>query len=208
VSVSPQTKGSGVPQAGRSYRGQEGTQIDTRNILFIVGGAFAGIEKFTEARTSRSAMGFRPHSGETGTPTGGPAAALMPSDLVKFGLIPEFIGRLPVITVLDELDRSALLQILTEPRNALVKQYELLFEMDGAKLEFEPGALEAIADEAMRRESGARGLRGIIEEVLIPVMYDLPSRSDVARVIVTEEMIRNRGGAVFLPADDAVVTTG
>jgi len=174
------------PQGGRKHPHQEFIQIDTTNVLFIVGGAFAGLERIIESRIGKKGLGF---GAELKTKFELDAndgfSDVMPEDLIKFGLIPEFIGRLPVITTVRPLDRTALIEILTEPKNALVKQYQRLFELDGVELEFTDDALEAIADQAVKRGTGARGLRAIMEEVLLSVMYEVPSREDVAKVVIT-----------------------
>ena len=176
------------PQGGRKHPHQEFIQIDTTNVLFIVGGAFAGLEDIIQSRKGRHGIGF-------GANLHSPTARedvfgdVMPEDLIKFGLIPEFIGRLPVITTVSPLDRDALVQILTEPRNALLKQYKKMFELDNVELEFTEDAVEAVADQAILRGTGARGLRAIMEEVLMPVMFDVPSRDDVARVVVNREVV-------------------
>jgi ATP-dependent Clp protease ATP-binding subunit ClpX len=199
------TTASVPPQGGRKHPHQEFIQIDTTNVLFIVGGAFAGLEKIIESRAGAKGIGFGATiRSKRDLNSVDQFAEIMPEDLVKFGMIPEFIGRLPVITSVHNLDREALLKILIEPRNALIKQYQRLFELDGVELEFERSALEAIADQAILRGTGARGLRAIMEEVLMSVMYEVPSRKDVARVVITEEVVhsnvnptlvpRNRGG--------------
>ncbi|BBE22977.1 ATP-dependent Clp protease ATP-binding subunit ClpX [Arthrobacter sp. MN05-02] len=185
------TVASVPPQGGRKHPHQEFIQIDTTNVLFIVAGAFAGLEEIIGSRAGRKGIGF-----------GAPLSSLkneeasygdvMPEDLLKFGLIPEFIGRLPVITTVTHLDRPALMQILTEPKNALMKQYQKMFLLDGVELVFEPKALEAIADLALDRGTGARGLRAIMEEVLLPVMFDLPSREDIATVVITADVVAKR----------------
>jgi len=184
------TTASVPPQGGRKHPHQEFIQIDTTNVLFICGGAFAGLEKIIEHRIGRSGMGFgavlRVKTDKT---TADPFAEVMPEDLLKFGMIPEFVGRLPVITSVHNLDREALIRILTEPRNALVRQYRRLFELDGVDLEFSDDALEAVADQAILRGTGARGLRAILEEVLLSVMYEVPSRKDVERVVITAESV-------------------
>jgi ATP-dependent Clp protease ATP-binding subunit ClpX len=182
------TTASVPPQGGRKHPHQEFIQIDTTNVLFIVGGAFAGLEKLIEQRSGRKGLGFGAtlHSPKDVEDA---FAAVMPEDLLKFGLIPEFIGRLPVLTTLSPLDREALVSILTTPRNALVKQYERMFEIDGVELEFTEDALEAVADQALLRGTGARGLRAIMEEVLLPVMFDVPSDDGIARVVVTREVV-------------------
>jgi ATP-dependent Clp protease ATP-binding subunit ClpX len=176
------------PQGGRKHPHQEFIQIDTTNVLFIVGGAFAGLEKLIEARNGKKGLGF---GSELHTPKDLAESIhdVMPEDLMKFGLIPEFIGRLPVITTVSPLDVAALVQILTEPRNALVKQYQKMFEIDGVELEFSDDAVEAVAEQALARGTGARGLRAIMEEVLLPVMFDVPSDDEIARVVVTREVV-------------------
>jgi ATP-dependent Clp protease ATP-binding subunit ClpX len=185
------TTASVPPQGGRKHPHQEFIQIDTTNVLFIVAGAFAGLEKIIEDRIGKRGLGFGAElRSKTEIDTSDVFADVMPEDLIKFGLIPEFIGRLPVIASVTNLDKTSLVQILTEPRNALSKQYCKLFEMDGVELEFTSTALEAIADQAILRGTGARGLRAIMEEVLLPVMYDIPSRTDVAKVVITEQTVR------------------
>ncbi|PWH06681.1 ATP-dependent Clp protease ATP-binding subunit ClpX [Brachybacterium endophyticum] len=176
------------PQGGRKHPHQEFIQIDTTNVLFIVAGAFAGIEDIIGSRIGKRGIGF---GAELHTPMEQTAiySKLLPEDLLKFGLIPEFIGRLPVLTSVANLDREALIQILTEPKNALVKQYQRMFELDGAELHFERSALEAIAERAIERGTGARGLRAILEETLQPVMFEVPSRRDIARVVITEGVV-------------------
>ena len=182
------TTASVPPQGGRKHPHQEFIQIDTTNVLFIVGGAFAGLEKLIESRNGKKGLGF---GSQLHTPKDLVESMheVMPEDLMKFGLIPEFIGRLPVITTVSPLDRDALVQILTEPRNALVKQYKKMFDIDGVELEFTTEAIEAVADQALLRGIGARGLRAIMEEVLLPVMFDVPSEDDIARVVVTREVV-------------------
>ncbi|MGH3687066.1 MAG: ATP-dependent Clp protease ATP-binding subunit ClpX [Pseudonocardiaceae bacterium] len=185
------TTASVPPQGGRKHPHQEFIQIDTTNVLFIVAGAFAGLDRIIEDRIGKRGLGFgaelRCKSDLDGSDI---FADVMPEDLIKFGLIPEFIGRLPVIASVTNLDKCSLVQILTTPRNALSKQYCKLFEMDGVELEFTATAMEAIADQAILRGTGARGLRAIMEEVLLPVMYDIPSRTDVAKVVITEQTVR------------------
>jgi len=194
------TTASVPPQGGRKHPHQEFIQIDTTNVLFICGGAFAGLEKIIESRTGQQGMGFnavlRPKSEMAGTALFG---EVMPEDLLKFGMIPEFIGRLPVITSVHNLDKVALIQILTEPRNALVKQYQRLFELDNVELEFTQDALEAIAEQGIIRGTGARGLRAIIEEVLLSVMYEVPSREDVGQVIITRESVEQHVNPTIVP---------
>ena len=188
------------PQGGRKHPHQEFIQIDTTNVLFICGGAFAGLEKIIEQRSGHNGMGFnavlRVRNANTDQ-----FGEVMPEDLLKFGMIPEFVGRLPVITSVHNLDRDALIQILTEPRNALVKQYRRLFELDGVDLEFTPDSLEAIADQANLRGTGARGLRAIMEEVLQSVMYEVPSRKDVERVVITREAVLENVNPTIVPRD-------
>ena len=185
------TTASVPPQGGRKHPHQEFIQIDTTNVLFIVAGAFAGLEKIINERVGKRGLGF---GAEIRTKAeieeSDVFSDTMPEDLIKFGLIPEFIGRLPVVATVSHLDKESLVSILTQPRNALVKQYKKLFEMDNVELEFTKTALEAIADQAVLRGTGARGLRAIMEEVLQPVMYDIPSRDDVAKVVITEQTVR------------------
>ncbi|PZF82630.1 ATP-dependent Clp protease ATP-binding subunit ClpX [Jiangella anatolica] len=190
------TTASVPPQGGRKHPGQEFIQIDTTNVLFIVGGAFAGLDGIVEGRSGKRRLGF---SSEPVDLTARAAGTVMPDDLLKFGLIPEFIGRLPVITTVSPLDRDALIRILSEPRNALVKQYMRLFEIDHVELEFTDDAIEAVADLALLRGTGARGLRAILEEVLLHVMYEVPSRDDVARVVVTREVVEANVLPTLLP---------
>jgi len=186
------TVASVPPQGGRKHPHQEFIQIDTTNVLFIVGGAFAGLEKIVEGRAGKSGVGFNaPLRTAEDREAADIFADVMPEDLLKFGLIPEFIGRLPVITSVSNLDKKALIQILTEPKNALVRQYQKLFELDDVQLEFEAEALDAIAELALKRGTGARGLRAIMEHVLLGVMYDIPGREDVERVIVTADCINS-----------------
>jgi ATP-dependent Clp protease ATP-binding subunit ClpX len=185
------TTASVPPQGGRKHPHQEFIQIDTTNVLFIVAGAFAGLDKIIEDRIGKRGLGFGAElRSKADIDASDVFADVMPEDLIKFGLIPEFIGRLPVVASVTNLDKCSLVQILTEPRNALSKQYSKLFEMDGVELEFTSTALEAIADQAILRGTGARGLRAIMEEVLLPVMYDIPSRDDVAKVVITEQTVR------------------
>ena len=183
------TTASVPPQGGRKHPHQEFIQIDTTNVLFIVGGAFAGLDQLIEQRAGKKGLGFGAKLHSASTPTSDSYADVMPEDLMKFGLIPEFIGRLPVITTVSNLDRDALVRILTTPRNALSKQYQRMFEIDGVELEFTEDALEAVADQAILRGTGARGLRAIMEEVLLPVMFDVPSDDGIARVVVTKEVV-------------------
>ncbi len=188
------TVASVPPQGGRKHPHQEFIQIDTTNVLFIVGGAFAGLEKIIESRSGSAGVGFNATlQSEAEKNRRDIFSDVMPEDLLKFGMIPEFIGRLPVITSVENLDKPALMQILTEPKNALVKQYQRLFDIDDVELEITPDALDAIAELALKRGTGARGLRAILESVLLGVMYDVPSRADIAKVILTHECISDGG---------------
>jgi ATP-dependent Clp protease ATP-binding subunit ClpX len=188
------------PQGGRKHPHQEFIQIDTTNILFVVGGAFAGLEHIVEQRVGKKTLGFTADvRASRQVEADEMFAQVRPEDLVKFGLIPEFIGRLPLIAHVNKLDVAALVQILTEPRNALVKQYQKLFELDGVAPEFTDDAVAAIADKAMERGTGARGLRAIIEEVLLNVMYDVPSRGDIAKVVVTGEVVSDNVNPTLVP---------
>ncbi len=194
------TQASVPPQGGRKHPHQEFIQIDTTNVLFIVAGAFAGLEKIVSDRTGKRGLGFGAEvKSKSEIDTADHFAEVMPEDLIKFGLIPEFIGRLPVVASVTNLDKESLVQILSKPKNALVKQYTRLFEMDGVELEFTEDALEAIADQAIHRGTGARGLRAIMEEVLLPVMYDIPSRDDVAKVVVTKETVQDNVLPTIVP---------
>ncbi len=190
------------PQGGRKHPHQEFIQIDTTNVLFICGGAFAGLDRIIESRVGKGGLGFgadiRSISERS---TDDIFAQVMPEDMLKFGLIPEFIGRLPVITNVRSLDREALVKILSEPRNALVKQYQRLFELDGVELEFDADALEAIADQANLRGTGARGLRAIMEEVLLSVMYEVPSNPNAARVLITREAVLENVYPTIVPRE-------
>ncbi|NMB07651.1 MAG: AAA domain-containing protein, partial [Tissierellia bacterium] len=174
----------------RKHPHQEFIQVDTTNILFIVGGAFDGLDKIIQNRIGTKSMGFGAEiQSKKDTEIGELLKELQPEDLIKYGLIPEFVGRLPVMVTLEELDEEALVRILTEPKNALVKQYKELFEMDGVELEFDDGALTAIAEKAIERKTGARGLRSIIEETLLDIMYEIPSREDIEKCLITRETI-------------------
>lgn len=185
------TVASVPPQGGRKHPQQEFLQVDTSNILFICGGAFDGLEKIIRDRSEKSGIGFGAlvHSKDQGRAVGEILRQAEPKDLLKYGLIPEFIGRLPVIATLDELDLDALVNVLTEPKNALVKQYQVLFNMENVELEITPEALKAIAEKALGRKTGARGLRSILEHVLLDLMYELPSNKDAKKIIVDENMI-------------------
>jgi ATP-dependent Clp protease ATP-binding subunit ClpX len=192
------------PQGGRKHPHQEFIQIDTTNVLFIVGGAFAGLDRIVESRVGKKGLGFGAHLRSVSERNLDDIfAEVMPEDLLKFGMIPEFIGRLPVITSVRSLDASALVRILTEPRNALIRQYQRLFELDGVELEFAPEALEAIADQAILRGTGARGLRAIMEEVLLSVMYEVPSNPDVGRVLITREVVLEKVIPTIVPREVA-----
>jgi ATP-dependent Clp protease ATP-binding subunit ClpX len=183
------TVASVPPQGGRKHPHQEFIQIDTTNILFIVGGAFAGIEDIIKRRIGKKVIGFGSHSEQGELDQGELLSKVLPEDLLSYGLIPEFIGRLPVIASLQPLDEKALIRILTEPKNALVKQYQKLFQMDGVELEFEQDALNEIAKLAMERNTGARGLRSIIETIMLDIMFEIPSRDDIEKCIITKEMV-------------------
>lgn len=194
------TTASVPPQGGRKHPHQEFLQIDTTNVLFIVGGAFAGLEKIIESRKGKAGVGFNAKlqtiDDAVVTDIFGD---VMPEDLLKFGMIPEFIGRLPIITSVENLDQKALMQILTEPKNALVKQYQKLFELDDVELDFSFEALEVVADLAIKRGTGARGLRAIMEETLLSVMYEVPSRKDVEKVVITPAVVRKEEEPTYIP---------
>jgi ATP-dependent Clp protease ATP-binding subunit ClpX len=197
------TTASVPPQGGRKHPHQEFIQIDTTNVLFICGGAFAGLEKIVESRIGRKGIGFR-----AAVAGGDPGERevlreVMPGDLLKFGLIPEFVGRLPVIGVVSPLDQEALVRILVEPKNALVKQYRRVFELDGVELDLTPDALEAVAEQALLRGIGARGLRAILEEVLLEVMYDLPSRNDIGKCVIDRRVVLERVNPTLVPRANA-----
>ena len=197
------TVASVPPQGGRKHPHQEFIQIDTTNVLFICGGAFDGIEKIIANRIGTKTMGFGAEvKSKEDRNIGEILRMMMPEDLLKFGLIPEFVGRLPVTVTLESLDESALVKILTEPKNALVKQYQKLLELDGVQLEFKEEALRAVAQAALKRKTGARGLRSIIEEVMCNVMYDVPSRTDVNKCIVTRECIVNKDEPILVTSGE------
>jgi ATP-dependent Clp protease ATP-binding subunit ClpX len=181
------------PQGGRKHPHQEFIQVDTTNILFIVGGAFDGLDKIIQSRVGKKSMGFGADVKSQRRNMGELLKQIQPEDLIKYGLIPEFVGRLPVVVTLEELDEEALVKILTEPRNALVKQYKELFSMDDVELDFEESALRVIAKKAIERKTGARGLRGIIEERMLDIMYEIPNRADVEKCVITKETIENDG---------------
>jgi ATP-dependent Clp protease ATP-binding subunit ClpX len=196
------TTASVPPQGGRKHPHQEFIQIDTTNVLFICGGAFAGLEKIIESRIGRKGVGFGADLRRIGDKDIGEILArVLPEDLLKYGLIPEFIGRLPVISSVHSLDKQALVRILVEPKNALVKQYRKFFEFDGVELEFSDDAMDAVADQAILRGTGARGLRAILEEVLLDVQYDLPSRTDVRRCVITADVVLRGVNPTLVPRD-------
>jgi ATP-dependent Clp protease ATP-binding subunit ClpX len=194
------TVASVPPQGGRKHPHQEFIQIDTTNVLFICGGAFAGLEKIIENRIGHRGIGFQAtirsrHEQDPGEMF----AQVLPEDLLKFGLIPEFVGRLPVVGAVSALDEDALVKILVEPKNALVKQYQKFFEFEEVELELAPDALSAIADQALKRGTGARGLRAILEEVLLNVMYDLPGRTDIGKCVIDAETVRTKVNPTLVP---------
>ena len=192
------------PKGGRKHPQQEFLQIDTTNILFICGGAFVGLDKIIEQRINRSGLGFGQKVTRQVQRTKGELLAMAePEDLLRFGLIPEFVGRLPVLATLEDLDEEALVRILTEPRNALIKQYQRLFEMEGVELKFTDGALRAIAAEAIKRKTGARGLRAILEEMMLDVMYDLPSRDNIRECIISEDVVARRKDPILVYENEA-----
>ena len=194
------TTASVPPQGGRKHPHQEFIQIDTTNVLFICGGAFAGLERFVESRVGRKGIGFVADVRKREEKDlGGILEHVLPEDLLKYGLIPEFVGRLPVVTHVHNLDSDALVKILTEPKNALVKQYQRFFDFDGVELEFTTDALEAVAEQSMLRGTGARGLRAILEEVLLNVMYDLPGRSDVGKCVINREVVLEKVNPTLVP---------
>lgn len=195
------TVASVPPQGGRKHPHQEFIQIDTTNILFICGGAFEGIDKIIQNRIGKKTIGFGAELTKQEKEIGKILSQIMPTDLLKYGLIPEFVGRVPVIVTLDALDEEALVRILTEPKNALVKQYQKLFELDGVTLEFKEDALIAVAREAMRRKTGARGLRAILEDVMLNVMYDIPSRTDITKCVITKEVIEEKEEPILVTED-------
>jgi ATP-dependent Clp protease ATP-binding subunit ClpX len=191
------------PQGGRKHPYQEFIQLDTTNILFIVGGAFVGLDKVIESRVGKKSVGFganvqsveEKEIGET-------LRQLSPEDLLKYGMIPEFIGRIPMIATLDSLDKNALIKILTEPKNAILKQYRRLLAMDDVELEFTQDAIGAIAEEALKRKTGARALRSIVEEIMIDVMFEAPSRTDLKKCVVTRDLVEKRSSSALLVMGD------
>lgn len=194
------------PQGGRKHPHQEFIQIDTTNILFICGGAFEGMEKIIERRIGEKSLGFNARiESKKEKRIGDILRQIMPQDLLKFGMIPEFVGRVPIIVTLDALDKEALIKILTEPKNALVKQYQKLFAMDGVELEFEKEALEAIADKAIERNTGARGLRAIMEEIMLDVMYEIPSNDKIEKVVITKAAVLREEKPVVVINDNKKV---
>jgi ATP-dependent Clp protease ATP-binding subunit ClpX len=195
------------PQGGRKHPNQDFVQVDTTNILFICGGAFDGLEKIIRNRSEKSGIGFGAdvRSLSNSKDIGQILRTVEPEDLIKFGLIPEFVGRLPVVATLEELDEKALIQILTEPKNALIKQYQKLFSMEGVDLEVRPAGLSAIARRALARKAGARGLRSILEQVLLETMFDLPTMENVSKVVVDESMILGEGKPLLIYAEQPKV---
>ncbi|MDP7536640.1 MAG: ATP-dependent Clp protease ATP-binding subunit ClpX [Methylococcales bacterium] len=198
------------PQGGRKHPQQEFLQVDTRNMLFIVGGAFAGLDKVIQDRTEKSGIGFSVDvkSKEDRGNVGEIFAKVESEDLIKYGLIPEFIGRLPIVASLEELDESALIQILTEPKNSLVKQYQLLFDMEGVELQFRDDSLSAIAKKSTQRKTGARGLRTIVESVLLDTMYEIPSSEGVTKVVVDGSVIEGETSPYLVYENDSIVASG
>ena len=197
------TVASVPPQGGRKHPHQEFIQLDTTNILFICGGAFDGIDKLIQNRIGKKTMGFGAEiKTKEEKKIGEILRHVLPEDLLKFGLIPEFVGRLPVIVTLDALDEEALMRILTEPKNALTKQYEKLFELDGVGLEFQPDALRAVSEKALARNTGARGLRAILEEVMLEIMYDIPSRQDISKCVITKDCIHKKEPPIIMTSNE------
>ena len=196
------TVASVPPQGGRKHPHQEFIQIATRNILFICGGAFEGIDKIIQQRTGHKAMGFGADiKTKKEKRIGEILEQILPQDLLRYGLIPEFVGRVPIIVTLDALDEEALVRILTEPKNALVKQYQKLFDLVGVTLEFTEDSLRAISSEAMRRNTGARGLRAIVEDIMLDVMYDIPSRADVTKCVVTKDVVAKKESPLLVTVE-------
>ena len=191
------------PQGGRKHPNQEFVQVDTGNILFVCGGAFDGLVKVIRARSEKGGIGFgaQVKSKDDRKAIGEVLREVEPEDLIKYGLIPEFVGRLPVVATLEELDEKALVQILTEPKNALIRQYQKLFAMEGVELEFRDGAIDEIAKKALQRKTGARGLRSIMEQALLDIMFELPSLKDVSKVVVDEEVVKGKSKPLLIYAD-------
>ncbi|HUN67265.1 MAG TPA: ATP-dependent Clp protease ATP-binding subunit ClpX, partial [Burkholderiales bacterium] len=197
------TVASVPPQGGRKHPNQDFVQVDTTNILFVCGGAFDGLEKIVRNRTEKTGIGF---GAEVRSPNNSKAIydllkAVEPEDLIKYGLIPEFVGRMPVVAALEELDEKALIEILVEPKNALIKQYQRLFLMEGVELEVRPAALNAVAKKALARKTGARGLRSILEQILLDTMYELPALENVSKVVVDEQMVSADGKPLLIYSD-------
>lgn len=202
------TTASVPPQGGRKHPHQEFIQIDTTNVLFICGGAFAGLESIVESRVGRQGMGFGADVRKASEKDSSELLSkVLPEDLLKFGLIPEFVGRLPVIGAVSNLDKEALIRILNEPKNALIKQYKKVFELDNVELEFSDDAMEAVAEQALVRGTGARGLRAILEEVLLQVMYEIPSRDDIARCVIDRETVLSHVAPTLVPRNDETKST-
>jgi len=186
------------PQGGRKHPHQEFIQLDTSNILFILGGAFVGLEDIIKQRLGKKTIGFGAELRTEEEKEGNLISKVRVEDLIKYGLIPEFIGRIPVVATLDELDEDALVRVLTEPKNALIKQYQKLLAMDGVELEFTEDAIREIAREAIERKTGARGLRAIIEEIMLDIMYEIPQKKGVKKVIVDEDVVKRRKEPILI----------
>ena len=200
------TTASVPPQGGRKHPNQDFVQVDTTNILFVCGGAFDGLEKVILNRSEKTGIGFGAEvKSKDSRSVSETLKQVEPEDLIKFGLIPEFVGRLPVVATLQELDETALVEILVEPKNALIKQYQKLFAMEGAELEIRPGALQAIARKALKRKTGARGLRSILENVLLDTMYELPNLENVVKVVIDEGMIESNARPILIYEDQPKV---
>jgi ATP-dependent Clp protease ATP-binding subunit ClpX len=196
------TVASVPPQGGRKHPHQEFLQVDTTNMLFICGGAFAGLERIIQSRVGKRSIGFDAQVRSTEQRQGAILSMALPEDLMAFGLIPEFVGRLPVVATVEDLDKESLVRVLVEPKNALSRQYAKFFEMDGVELVFTDDALVAVADQALLRATGARGLRAILEEVLLNTMYELPSRADIARVVIDGDVVRRRVNPTLIPIQE------
>jgi len=202
------TTASIPPQGGRKHPNQDFVQVDTTNILFVCGGAFDGLDKVILNRSEKSSIGFAAEVKSRDTKNiSETLKQVEPEDLIKFGLIPEFVGRLPVVATLQELDEEALIEILIEPKNALIKQYQKLFQMEGVELEVRPSALQAIARKAIKRKAGARGLRSILENVLLDIMYELPTMENVTKVVIDEGMVDNATPPMLIYADQPKVAS-